>query len=169
MNAEEVERCYNLFSRSVIAAALCYVKDPADADDVAQEVFFKLYTYSGRFDSDEHIKAWLLRCAINQAKDVIKSPWRKLSLPLEAVSDTVRRDSSESDDSMLRLLQKLGRNNRVAMYMYYYEGYSAGEISDILGVSVNAVNSRLKRGRLQLRKLLEIEAKESDDGLQRFF
>ena len=169
MNANEVERCFGLYGKSVISAALVYVKDPTDADDIAQEVFFKLYRYSGSFDSDEHIKAWLIRCAINQCKDHLRSPWRRLSLPLEAAADKHTEERSGDDYGMLDVMRKLGRSNRITLYMYYYEDYSADEIADILGISVNAVHSRLKRGRQQLKKLLEKKSKEADNGLQKLF
>lgn len=154
MNANDVEHYYKLYGRNVVSAALCYVRDPNDANDIAQEVFFRLYTYSGSFDSDEHVRAWLIRCAVNQSKDLIKSPWRKRSLPLEAASGKPYNDSPTESDSMLEIMKKLGRNNRIALYMYYYEEYSTQEIADILGISVNAVALRLKRGRQQLKKLL---------------
>lgn len=157
VNANDVEHYYRMYGRNVISAALCYVRDPNDANDVAQEVFFRLYRYDGCFDSDEHVRAWLIRCAVNQSKDLIKSPWRKRSLPLEAAADKPYRDSAPEDDggSMLDIMRKIGRNNRIALYMYYYEEYSTQEIADILGISVNAVVLRLRRGRQQLKKLLD--------------
>lgn len=155
VNANDVEHYYKLYGRNVISAALCYVKDPNDANDIAQDVFFRLYTYTGSFESDEHIKAWLIRCAVNRSKDLVRSPWQRRKLPLEAASDKLQYDSTDEGDSMLDILQKLGRNNRIALYMYYYEEYSVQEIADILGVSVNAVTLRLKRGRMQLKKLLD--------------
>ena len=155
MNVNDVEKYFLMYGRSVTAAALCYVRDPQDADDIAQEVFFRLYTYSGRFDSDAHVKAWLIRCAVNRSKDLIRSPWRRRRLPLEAAADMQHSDGTEENDSMLAVLNKLGRNSRVALYMYYYEEYSTQEIAEILGISVNAASLRLRRGRQQLKKLLE--------------
>lgn len=134
--------------------ALFYLKNPYDADDVVQDVFLRLYTYTGEFDSEEHIKAWLIRCAVNRCKDILLSPWHRLSMPLEAASEKVHIDRAEGETEIFRLLKKLKRNNRVTMYLYYYEGYSTEEIAKMLGISVVAVTSRLKRGRQQLKKLM---------------
>ena len=159
MNEKDVEHYMKLYRRSVIAAALCYVKNYADADDIMQEVFFKLYTYNGLFESDEHVKAWLIRCAINQSKNLLGSRWYRLSLPLESAESVVHYDHPPCEAKVPELLCKLSKNTQIVLYMYYYEGYSAEEISRILGISKSAVNSRLKRGRQKLKKLLT-EGKE---------
>ena len=159
MTEKDVEYYMKLYRKSVIAAALCYVKNYADADDIMQEVFFKLYTYNGLFESEEHVKAWLIRCAVNQSKNLLGSRWYRLSLPLESADDVVHYDCPPCEEDLPELLCKLSRNTRIVLYMFYYEGYSAIEISEILGISKSAVNSRLKRGRQKLKKILT-EGKE---------
>ena len=69
------------------------------------------------------------------------------------------------DSELFELIHKLGKNNRIVMYLYYYEGYSVGETAGILGINENAVSSRLKRGRQQLKKLIEEERNGLDYGL----
>ena len=154
MNDQELENCMKKYRGSVFAAALFYLKDPSEAEDVVQDVFFKLYTYGGSFRNEEHIKAWLIRCAINRSKNLLRSPWRRFSVPLEDVGDTSSYDNPEPGGEVFQMLKKLTRNNRITLYLYYYEGYSTEEIAKLLGISVIAVTSRLKRGRQQLRKLI---------------
>ncbi len=154
VDEKDVEHYMRLYRRNVLAAALCYVKNYADADDIMQDVFFKLYTYNGVFTNDEHVKAWLVRCAINQSKNLLGSRWYRLSLPLEAADSIVHYDHPACEAKIPELLRKLRRNTQIVLYMYYYENYSAEEISEILGISKSAVNSRLKRGRQKLKKLL---------------
>ena len=167
MSDAEFERYVLLYRKCVCTAAFYYVKNVSDADDITQDVFFRLYTYSGSFESDEQVKAWLLRCAINRSKDVLRSHWYRFSAPLDAAADKVY--VSTDDKALLSVLEKLGRNNRVTLYMFYYEGYTGPEIAKILGISERAVSSRLRRGRAQLKKLLADERNDSDDGLQRLF
>ncbi|MBQ9384074.1 MAG: RNA polymerase sigma factor [Ruminiclostridium sp.] len=158
MNGKELGYYLEKYRNSVFAAALFYLKNPHDADDVLQDVFFRLYTYDGSFESEEHVKAWLIRCAINRSKNLLHSPWYRLSAPLEAAVDKIQSDNAGAgDDDVFRLLKKLGRRNRVALYLYYYEDYSTEEIAKMLGISTVAVTSRLKRGRKQLGKLIEAE------------
>lgn len=168
MTDDELAHYIKLFHRNVLGAALCYVKNTSDAEDITQEVFLKLYTYNGRFESDEHIKAWLLRCAINMSKNLLRSHWYRFSQPLEAAGEKVHYDVGERD-GLLRLMSKITKKNRIALYMYYYEGYSTSEIAKITGTNENAVAARLNRGRQQLRKLLTDERNGSDNELQRFY
>lgn len=165
MTESEFEHYVRLYRRNVFAAALCLLRNEYDADDVTQEVFIRFYRYKGSFNDDEHIKAWLIRCAINCGKTMLGSRWRKLSMPLEAAEGLSHTDSYDDDSPILHLIGKLNKNNRIALHMYYFEGYMAEEIADILGISVGAVNSRLSRARRQLRKLIADE-RNDDNGLQ---
>ena len=72
MTAAELERYVELYKQSVCATAMCIVKNISDADDVTQDVFFRLYTYEGSFVNDEHVKAWLLRCTVNRSRDILR-------------------------------------------------------------------------------------------------
>lgn len=168
MTDSELERYIKLYRANVIGAALCYVKNTSDAEDIAQDVFFRLYTYTGTFESDEHTKAWLLRCTINLSKSLLRSHWYRFSLPLEAAGEKAHFDIAESD-GLLRVMSRITKRNRIALYMYYYEGYSTSEIAEITGTNVDTVSARLSRGRKQLKSLLIKERRISDDELQRFF
>lgn len=161
MNDSEFERYVLLYRKCVCTAAFCYLRNASDADDAVQDVFFRLYTYEGSFKSDEQVKAWLLRCVINRSKDMLRSHWYRYYQPLEAAGET--EYISGYDGELLEILKKLGRNNRVTLYMYYYEGYSSPEIAKILGISERAVSSRLRRGREQLRKMLTDERNDTND------
>ena len=58
------------YSDTVFRAAMHNCSCTADAEDVVQDVFEKLLRYEGRFESEEHLKAWLLRVAINRCRDI---------------------------------------------------------------------------------------------------
>ncbi len=153
----ELEYYIRNFRKNVYNAVLCYVRNPSDAEDITQDTFLKLYTYNKSFNDDEHVKAWLLRCAINNCKNHLRSHWYRFTVPLEAAENMTVADNTDHDDEMLGIMKKLNRNNRIALYMYYYEGYTIGEIGHILGISSDTVSSRLHRGRQQLKKLLSEE------------
>ena len=158
MTADELDRCMRKFYKCVYSMALCYCKNPSDADDIAQDVFLKLFTYGGSFESDEQLKAWLLRCAVNRSINIIRSGFRRFSRPLEEAENIGRPDSyPEEGNTLLPLIMKLSRNNRTALYLYYYEHFTIEEISEITGVSASAVRSRLARGRKQLKRLIDSE------------
>ena len=131
MTDSELEYYIRNFRRNVYNAVLCYVRSPSDAEDITQDTFIKLYTYSGEFNGDEHVKAWLLRCAINQSKNLLRSHWYRFSAPLEAAENLSYHDSRDTDDEMLKIMQRLSKDNRIALYMYYYEGYTLEAVGRI--------------------------------------
>ena len=158
MTDNELDRCMRKYYTSVYSAALCHCKNPSDADDIAQEVFLDLYTYRGTFTGDEHIKAWLLRCAINKSIDLTRSHWYKFSLPLETAYHRTQNDSAGTGGSeLLKTIMKLGRKIVEVLYLHYFEEYPIPETAKILGIREAAVRKRLSRGRKQLKKLLDSE------------
>ena len=168
MDDGELERCIKLYRRSVLGAALCYVHNTSDAEDIAQEVFIKLYTYDGSFESDEHIKAWLLRCTVNRCKNLLRSYWYRNSEPLEAAGDKAHYDTREGG-GLAEAMSRLKPKTRIVLELYYYEGYTAKEIAQITHTSENSVLHRLSRGRKQLKDILTDERNGSDDRLQEYF
>ena len=155
MTAEELDRYMRLHYPSVHNVALCYCKNPSDADDIAQDVFLALYTYSGEFGGEEHIKAWLLRCTVNKSINVLRAHRRRSALPLEAAEGRDSRAYSTDDGGeLLETVMKLDKNSRTVLYLYYYEELKVNEIASVLGISEAAVRSRLLRARKRLKKLL---------------
>ncbi len=157
MTDSEFEHYVELDLTKVYTTAMCYLKNRYDAEDVTQNVFLKLYTHTGSFNGEEHITAWLLRCTINECKNLLHSRWYRFSAPLEAVGEIYHDGQSDEKNGLLHVLRKLGKNNRIVLYLYYYEEYSCSEISEIVGISEDAVSARLRRGRKQLKKLIENE------------
>lgn len=167
MSDNDFDRYVRMYRKTVFGTALCFVKNPGDADDIAQEVFMKLYKHDGHFESDEHIRAWLIRCTVNMSKSLLRSYWHRFSAPLEEADDMLYYDSV-GGAGVLKLLNRLGTKNRSALYLHYYEGYSAAEVAKILNTSESAVMARLSRGRKQLRAILLEEGNENINGLQEY-
>ena len=131
---------------------MCYVKNKADADDIMQEVFLKLYTSDTYFVNDAHAKAWLIKVTANMCRNLLKTPWKRLTQPIETAENMTAE--SKKDSGLMDIIMKMKSKNRIVLYMHYYEGYSTREIAEILGEKENAVTSQLYRGRKQLKDLL---------------
>ncbi len=144
-------QCVTAFQPSVFRVAYSYVKNCADAEDITQEAFLKLYNSKETFADDKNVKAWLIRVTSNIAKNYLSSPWVKRSAPL--TEDIPLK--SEKDYELLEALNRLNKNYRVAIYLHYYEGYSVAEIALMLNISESNVKARLKRGRDKLKNILE--------------
>lgn len=152
ITAQDFEYYVNTFSGVIFRTAMCYVKNKADADDIMQEVFLKLYTSDTYFVNDAHAKAWLIKVTANMCRNMLKNPWKKLIQPIEAAEDMAAE--SEKESGLIDIIMKMKSKNRIVLYMHYFEGYSTREIAEILGIKENAVTSQLYRGRKQLKDLL---------------
>ena len=169
MTEFEFSRLVGKYRANVYRLALCYTKNKADAEDVTQDTFLKLYEKQPDFTFDEEVKAWLLRIAANRCKDLLKSHWYNFSEPLD---DEMQAPGSDIDEGseLLTALSKLAAKTRTVLYMYYYEEYSVKEIAELIGDTETAVTSQLWRGRKRLKELLKKddpkEGSELCDGIQ---
>ena len=144
------------YSDTVFRAALHNCSCTADADDVVQDVFEKLLQYKGRFESEEHLKAWLLRVAINRCHDLTRAACQKNT----ELDENLPAPDSFADGSVLDAVRALPEHFRNAVYLHYYEGYTAAEIGRMLGAPTNTVLSWLRRARAQLHTMLKEEIED---------
>ena len=138
---------------TVFRVAFNYLKSPADADDVTQNVFMKLLKEKKAFGNDDHVKNWLIRVTINECKNLVRSKWWKAE-SFEDYAATLSFDNPSHSDlfySVMALPQKY----RTPIYLHYYEEYTTSEIAQILKIPKNTVCIQLKRGRELLRNSLQ--------------
>lgn len=152
-NENDVNRAIEKYADMVQRICFYHLKNHADTEDVFQNVFLKYMLHDDLFHDEEHEKAWLLRVSINACKDYLKSFFRRRTVPLESleeIGEEVHDDHREVLEAVLSLPQRY----KDAIYLHYYEGYTASEIGKILGKKENTVYSLLSRGRELLRKEL---------------
>lgn len=138
---------------TVYRLALARVKSPDYAEDVTQDVFLKLMQSKKKFESEEHVKAWLLRVTINCTKDLFMSSWMRRT---EALDENISVENEEKSD-LYYALMRLPQKYRTVIHLHYYEGYSVGEIASIVKAAEGTVKSQLHRGRELLKKIMEEE------------
>ena len=153
MTEQELSNAMKAYGDTVYRLALCRLQNAADAEDVYQDVFLRLLEQrAGRWD-EEHLKAWLIRAALNRCADLGRLRRRRGTLSLEEVPDMAR----PADEAAAELWDAVGRlpeNLRTAVHLFYGEGYESGEIGALLGIPAATVRSRLRRARAELRDLL---------------
>ena len=137
---------------TVFRVAFSYMKSRADADDITQNVLLKLYRYEGDFESESHLKHWLIRVTINECKSAFRSLWRKTE-NIEDYVNSLEMPSQEHSD-LLEAVMSLPKKYRVAIYLFYYEGYSTREIAELLAMPEATVRTHLARGREKLKTIL---------------
>ena len=158
LEAREAERLVDTYADLILRLSYTYLNHTQDAQDICQTVFLKLLEKAPAFQSPEHERAWIIRTTANACKDLLKSHWRKTSVPLEAAAAVPAPQAEEG--SLLAAVNLLPPQYRAVIYLYYYEGYSAKEIARLLGSNPATVSTRLRRGRARLKALLEQEGYE---------
>lgn len=140
------------YAKVIASACLMRLGSSADAEDCFQNTFLKLYTSSPEFKDRQHLKAWLLRVAINECHSVLRLRGRVL--PLDTAREVPAFFDEDCDrDSFPAILMRLKPKYREVVYLHYCEGYRVEEIAAILGRSPNTVKTRLHRGRERIREL----------------
>ncbi len=171
MRGREFEAAAAKYADNIYAVAFNYFKNPYDADDIVQEVLMTLYQSEASFESDEHLKYWLLRVAINKCKKISLSARVRRSVSLEeytagsvvgAVSAstgglyavTTEQDAAIRRIEILRQIMSLPQKYREVIHLYYYEDYDTKQISAVLKLNEGTVRTRLARGRKMLKEVL---------------
>ncbi|WP_374440576.1 RNA polymerase sigma factor [Stella sp.] len=142
------------------AVARRFLADPAEAEDVAQEVFLRVWTQAPRWSPDgARLTTWLYRITMNLCIDRKR---KVVPLPLEAAGEPEdarpgafeQRHQGEVQAHLARALAALPENQRAAVVLSYFEGLGNGETAAILNTTVGAVESLLVRARRTLRERL---------------
>ena len=150
---QEANRAIERYADMVRRLCFVHLKNEADTEDIFQTVFLKYVLYHGEFESEEHEKAWFIRVTVNACRDLLRSFFRSRTVPqeeLESVAAALPQERREVLDAVLSLPAKY----RDAVYLHYYEGYTAPEIGKLLGKNTNTVYTLLTRARQLLREKL---------------
>lgn len=155
---QSVQELFEKYQNNLYAAAFNICKNTEDAKDIVQETFIQYYSLRKEFDNEQNIRAWLIRVAINKAKNINRSFWRKNKKPLEDYMESLTFVTPESEE-LFETVMALPEKFRIVIHLFYYEDYAIREIADILKISESNVKVRLSRG----RSLLKIKLQEEWD------
>lgn len=148
-----VESAIECFSTDVFRMAYARTGNKSDAEDITQDTFIKYMKEVKPFVDENHVKAWLLRVAINSSKNLVNSAWHRKNTSIDAADlmSLEIEDHSEVYEAVLRLPEKY----RVVVHLYYYEGYSVEEIAGMLSAKESTVKSWMRRARMKLKDILK--------------
>ena len=149
MTQEEFSRAARTYGDTVYRVACHALKNRSDAQDVMQTVLLRLFESGKEFESEEHLKHWLLRVTVNESRKVLRSLWRRSCVPLEEWRDGPAPEDPEKAE---------------LFYLYYYEGCTVSEVAAALRANPSTVQTWLLRARERLRKELSGENKREEAG-----
>lgn len=156
MDDTSLEQTIRTYADMVYRLAYATMRNPADADDVFQDVFLKYAEKAPLFTSEEHRKAWLIRVTINRCRSYFRSSWWRRMCPL----DEVRHAAAETltDPALSEALDRLPHRYRTVIHLFYFENYDTQEIAALTQQRPSTVRAQLTRARGMLRGLLEGES-----------
>ncbi len=158
--AVDVMQICTKYGDRLYAAAFNICRQRQDAEDAVQEALLRYFRSEKEFESEEHVKAWLIRVTVNVAKSMRTSFWHKNRVAYEDYMEEIPFEN-EADRDLMQVVLSLPDQYRIIVHLYYYEGYKTREIAEILQLSENTVKTRLVKSRKILRK--ELEGWEDDE------
>ena len=148
-----MEEIVNRNEDKLFRTAIAIMGGKADAEDILQDVFVKLFEKQPHFESAEHETAWLIRVAVNLCKSRLRSHWWKKTVPL---LETYPAQTDEQQN-IIETVISLPSKYRIVIHLFYYEGYSTKEIAEITKQKDSTVREQLTRARRMLKVFLEGE------------
>ena len=154
-----IERMVTLYQLPLLRLCIMYLHDEEQAKDAVQETFIKAYRNLDSFRNDASEKTWLTRIAINTCKNMYRSAWFRhmdRSMTLDMIAERPA-PADEHDDELTTAIMNLPVKLREAALICWLQGMTYDEAADMLGISRQAVGSRLNRARRKLRFAMEGE------------
>ena len=134
-----------------------YVRDVFTSQDIVQEVFIKFYRAHKTFETEEHMKNWLIRVTINCSLDILKHKKNEVLIGDEYINNLpdVSDGDNKKNDVIYNCVCALKDSYKAIIILYYYENYNIKEIANILKISETNAQSRLHNARKKLKKIID--------------
>lgn len=152
-----VEYAVEKYSQMLFRICYSIVCNKEDAEDALQDTFLAYMTKAPVFTDSEHEKAWLIKVATNNSKNICRY---RLHHVHDNFDDLRNIGVSDDDRDLFIAIMHLPSKYKIVLDLFYLEGYKCNEISHILGISPENVRKRLQQGRKLLKK--EIERNDTD-------
>lgn len=172
------EALVDIYKDKIYTYVLRMLRDPAEAEDVAQDAFLRAYQSLPKFRGASSFQTWLYRIASNLVIDSVRRQKRRqdggvsLDAPMDTEEGQMAREladehrgpeelaeSAALQQEVAEAISQISPRLRTVLVLYDIEGMSYQEIADILGCPLGTVKSRLFNARAQLRELLEQKMK----------
>ncbi len=150
-HSDRLEELLDRHEDTLFRAALAILGDVQEAEDAVQDTFLRYLEKRPELRDGDHEKAWLLKVTANRCKSILRTRRRR---PTVELLDIYPVPEEEGSRELMEAILTLPANQRLAVHLHYYEGYTSEEIGAILGQRPGTVRSHLSRARDALRRYL---------------
>lgn len=163
--AEDFELVMERYMPMVYRIAFTRLANRSDAEDVTQDVFLRYFRAGITYQSEEHRKAWLIRCTINCANTAAGSAWNRHRASGDILDNLSENEPGYSDceesyeiaerrSAVMNAVMQLPEKYRTVIHLFYYEDMSIAQICGATCLGESTVKSQLSRARKMLKPLL---------------
>lgn len=148
---------YRAHADFVYSIALSYLKNPAEAEDAAADVFVQLLEAGVTFPDDLRARAWLAKAVRNRCRNLLKHWLRKKRASEELLEQLPAEDLTPELHAVMEALLALPEKYRLPLLLFAVQGYSVHETAEILHLNESTVRTRIARAREMIRKETGVE------------
>ena len=155
---------YDLLAASVFGIVIRVIRDPAQSEEVTQDVLLEVWRSASKFDAERgSATAWVMTLAHRRAVDRVRSVQKEsererrtavADIPYDEVAEAV--ESSLERERVRRCLGSLTELQRESVTLAYYGGYTYGQVASLLGVPTGTIKTRMRDALIRLRDCLGV-------------
>lgn len=169
-NLKAYEEIIGLYEKKVFSTIYYMIKNDNEVEDIAQEVFIKIYKNLGNFKEESSLYTWIYRITVNVCIDELKKRKKvvyldekidtkdgevELQLPDDSKSPTDIAEDNDLKDKLEKCIKKLPESQRMMIILRDIKGFTYMEIAEIMKMNLGTVKSKINRARASLKELLE--------------
>ena len=156
ISEKQFDYVYNEYAKELYNIAYGYTRNRDDSIDIMQNAYVVLLESNKKFESNEHIKYFLIRVTINESLDLLKSASKKRVIKNnDVVVNFPETKKEELPYDLSEIVNTLPEKYKTIIILHYYDDRKIKDISYVLKISDSAVKKRLERARNLIKEIIE--------------
>ena len=156
ISEKQFDFVYNEYAKELLYIAYGYTRNKEDSIDIMQNAYVALLKSNKKFESNEHIKYFLIRVTINESINLVNSySHKKVIKNNNFVINIPEPNKEELQYDLSEIVNTLPEKYKTIIILYYYDDMKIKDISNVLNISEPAVKKRLERARNLIKEIIE--------------